>query len=144
MILSDGKITILFSSDGAEITLYDGSTLQHFLKVFLTPEQVVTAFSRQSHTDCVIEASNLERVGKLMESIPFVFEITKIRREYLLQREHISEEDFREKVAKKCLEEINTQGYSSDWIPDLGFRSRDSLFDIGGKDFAKTTLRRWK
>lgn len=130
MMLRNGKITILFGGDeGMSIELRDGDAAETFARVVLTPEQVVSAFSRLAHTPCKIELEylKLDRLGKKLEVKMFEFPLHG-------QNVHLLKGAVQREAVRCC---------PGGWTPDLDFRSQDSFFHRDGQEWARTPIRRW-
>jgi len=127
----NGKITFLVNSDFTTIELIDDDASVTFAKVKLTPEQLSSALSRLSHTDCDIELVGLNKVGKKMEHKQFEFE---------LPRNGMSSKDSDELfgIAQELLDKTN-----EGWVSDGYFSSYNSFFSVGGKRYARCVVRRW-
>lgn len=125
----NGNITFLFNKDGATLELQDESSSTRFVKIELTKEQILSVLSREAYVHCNIITNGLDRVGKKMTLKTLTFPMPP------------PSCDDRNKIA--CDEA--TRNCPEGWIPDLYFSSRDSFFRNGeGKEYARTTIRRWE
>lgn len=129
MKLRNAKISILINRDHTYIELIDNDSSTNFAQVKLTPEQLSSALSRMSHTDCEISLSGMERVGKKMEVSTLEFEIPfspfEVRDNY-------------EEIHKIALT-LSSDG----WIPDNYYQRQNTFFKKEDKQYARTTIRRW-
>lgn len=129
MKLTNAKITMLINRDYTEIEIQDGDSLAIIVKVKLTPEQLSAMLSRQAYIKCEsCVTGNLERIGKKHENKVFEFEIAYTK----------SKSDL-ELACKEAL--FNEEMF--EWIPDNYYSSQDSFFTKDGRNWARTTIRRW-
>ena len=127
MKLKNGRITMLASEDGMKIELHDNDASITFAHIKLTPIQLAQALSRLGYTECKIEVHLLDKIGKKMKNKKFTFELPETN-------------TFRNMdMAKKIAIESCPEG----WEPDLHFGSQGSFFTKDGKQYARTTIRRW-
>lgn len=123
-----GAITILFSVDGLKISVKDRDSSITFAEIKLNQEQTCQAMSRLAQTDCRITVRGIEKVGKKMEHQEFVFEIPKGN----------GQKNRKKEIEEKCLQDC-----PDGWEPVLYFESLGSFFTKDGKQYARTTMRRW-
>ena len=128
MKLKDGRITMLVGEDGMKIKIHDNDASITFARIKLTPIQLAQALGRLGYTECEIEVHLLDKVGKKMEHKTIEFELPE------------TNTLFRNKdMAEKVCVEYCPEG----WVPDLYFGSQGSFFTKDGKQYARTTIRRW-
>lgn len=123
-----GAITILVSKDETLILIEDKASGTEFVRVKLTTEQFCQALSRLACTPCEILVGGLEDVGKQMHMDDLVFEMPK--------------HDFRNRKKIACEEAKKV--CPAGWTPDLYFGSQTSFWKQDGKQFARTTIRKWE
>lgn len=121
----NGKISILIDREKTKIELFDENSRITFATATLTPEQLSSALSRLSLTECSIDVHELQKVGKKLEHKELVFEVRSA---------YEKSED-----AYKIACEIVDDG----WIPDSYFGSKNSFFTKDNKHYARCTIRRW-
>jgi len=127
----NGKITLLCEGDNVKLELHDDDSSITFVRVELTAKQFTQALGRLAHTPCKsMEVRGLERVGTKMENQTFIFEVPES-----VPWKH----EERVKILKPILDKVCPEG----WIPDMGFNSQNSFFTNEGKNYARTTIRRW-
>lgn len=126
MRLEKGRITILFERQGMRIELIDNQSSIMFAEIYLTSEEVTTAFSRIAYTPCLIKLYGLEKIGKKMEHKSFEFEIPDV---FMKLKEN----------ALQTIKKVCPPG----WIPDKEFNSQGSFFRKDEKQFARCIIRRW-
>lgn len=120
-----GSISLLINRDETTIELRDVDASVTFAKVTLTPEQLSTALSRLMYVPCIINISQIDKIGKIHENRSFVFEIPK----------DLRDDEKLQKIAQGLL----TDG----WVAENYFGSQNSFFQRDGKYFATVTIRRW-
>ena len=125
---TNGSITFSDTKNGATIEIRDNASREEFVEVRLTASQLCQALSRSANTPCEIKTRNLDRVGKTMIMDDLVFEMPK--------HCYINRKD----VAKQEATRVCPDG----WTPDLYFGSQRSFFSKDGKEYARTTIRRWE
>lgn len=123
-----GKITFLISTDGATIEIEDDKANTTFVKVNLTPSQLMACLSRQGYVDCELFVSGLDRVGKTHENMEYTFEIPE-------KLNNSSHQDELQKIAQSQL----TDG----WIAEGYFGSQNSFCRKDGKQYARCIIRRY-
>ena len=128
MELREGKVTILFNHEGLTIALHDDMSSVTFATATLNTEQVCKAFSRLSHCDATIDVHALDKVGKVMEHKPLIFEMPK---------------DVEYSERAKIAYDLALGAAPKGWTPDRYFGAQNSFFRKDGKDFARCTIRRW-
>lgn len=128
MELKDGRITILINPEKTTIELIDDQASTVFASIELTPNQLSRALGRGSYTECKIVLNGLDRLGKKMENKTHEFQIPSV----------IPYEQ-REKVLSEVIKETLPDG----WVSDNYFNSQNTYFKKDGKDYARTTIRRW-
>ena len=126
MKIENPKITMLINPDYTEIEITDSDANETIAKVKLTPEQLSTILSRQGYVNCECSTGDLTRIGKKHENKYFYFEIT----------------DSKEDLTLACNEALFKQGMQ-EWVPENYYQSQKSFFSKGGKDYARTVIRRW-
>ena len=94
-----------------------------FAKARLNKEQTCQAMSRLARTQCDLQVTRLDRVGKQIEIKNFEVEIE------LRDKDHA-----RDKVIASC---------PDGWEADLYLSSQNTFFESDGKQFVRTTIRRW-
>ena len=68
-----------------------------------------------------------KKLNKKLEHKRFVFKLPPV-------------DGWRDKeTAKEIIQKVCPEG----WKPDMGFNSQDSFFSKDGKEYARTTIRRW-
>jgi len=131
MELIDAKITILVSADYTTIELIDWRAGITFARVTLTPEQLSSALSRRSHTDCIIELMGLNKIGKKHMCKTFEFPLPP-------------DSEYHDKgVAIITAQKLCPEG----WEPDLNFSSQNSFFYKDKElrqPWARTIIRKWE
>ena len=135
MKLANGRISILIGQESTTIELRDNDSATTIVMATLNPEQLSSALSRLSNTECEIEVTGVwERIGKKMENDHFVFEIEK------------GDKGNDKKLVDLCLCALKEVG-KGDWIPDNYFGSKNSFWSEDGeggtKYFARAIIRRW-
>ena len=120
-----GSITFLPSQEGTTIIVKDNASRINFLEIALTNDELASMMSRLANTPCEIEVKGLDRVGKQMEHKMFEFQC--------------NEKENANWIVEMALERDGMK----DWIADKGFQSQNSFFAKDGKQFARTTIRRW-
>jgi len=127
-----GKISISVTHCGSgekyiSIELIDEASGIHFVDAKMSFEDFAKAITGQAHMKMHFKARGLDRVGKVMEHKPFEFVIPKC--------------DYHDRlhIAEKIAVRICPEG----WVPDKYFGSKDSFFEKDGKQYARTTIRRW-
>ncbi len=128
--LENPKISIFINQEGTTIELHDSKSATKFATIKLTNDQLASALSRLSHTDCSVELVGLDKVNKEMKWQYYVFEINQEIRK--------SNAALNQKCLK-CLQDDNM----TDWIPDSYFGSQNSFFEKDGKYYARATIRKW-
>lgn len=123
-----GKISILINRESTTIEIEDDVASTTFCKITLTPQQLSDALSRLSSVECVIEAVNLDRVGKKHEWMTFDFEIP----ESMANSNHENE-----------LQKLAQSQLSDGWIAGSYFSSQKTFFKKDGKQYASVTCRRY-
>lgn len=131
MKLENPKITILVNREYTEIEIHDTKSSTTFVKVRLTPEQLSSALSRLSHTECEVEVTDMDRINKKHEWQSFEFEIV----------ENIPKE-AKGYLNQTCLKALKKAGME-EWQSDNYFTSQNSFFTKDGKNYARVTVRRW-
>lgn len=126
MKLDNGKITFLVNSDYTEITIEDGDANTLLAHIKLTPEQLSLILSRMGSVRCEITTGPIERIGKTHECKTFEFENPYTQSELPLA----------------CAEALLKEGMH-EWVSDNHYGSKNSLFKKDGKNYARTTIRRW-
>jgi hypothetical protein len=134
----EGQITILASKEGVKIELRDKNATIQFATITLTPEMFTGAVGRSGRSECEIELSGLDKVGKVHENRSFEFEIPSDVR-------WVSKEAGRNgMVNQKALRALEDNGLAAEgWEPDNYYGSQDSFFTENGKHFARCVIRRW-
>lgn len=131
----DAGITILFNNDGLKIEVHDRDSSICFLKICLTPKQTMWALSRLVDVDCKAECRNFDLVGKKMEWKTFKFPLPDGKHNYELSKREI---------INICHKSMLSAGLEKEgWISSDYFGGQDSFFDVNGKSWARTTIRRW-
>lgn len=130
MKLEKGRITLLFGTEESIIELIDNSSGITFARVKLTPEQLSSALSRMTYTECEIELSGIEKLGKRMQVSQIEFEIP-----YNLHEVSLNYKNIHQLALNAC---------KDGWEPDNYYQSQKSFFSEEGKFFARTTIRRWQ
>ena len=129
MELKRSGITIRFRNDGMEIELHDRDASITFAEVTLTSKQVIQAFSGLGYTGCRIDLKGLEKVGRKMEHMVLEFLLPKVEKRHRMSDEELT-----------CLAEaVLPDG----WASDNYFHSQNTFFSRDGKNWARTTMRRW-
>lgn len=93
-----------------------------FLELEIGLEEFAKALTGLAGAECEMQFRWLENVGKRVEIDTFEFECKRDKQEAI------------RKVKKLCPKE---------WRPSTYFGSQNSFFKKDGKDFARTTIRRW-
>jgi hypothetical protein len=128
--LENPKISIFIGQEGTTIELHDSKSSTRFATIKLTNDQLASALSRVSHTDCSIELVGLDKVNKKMQCQHYVFEINEEMR------------GIRGALNQKCLKSLQDDNMT-DWIPDGYFGSKNSFFKKDGKYYARAVIRKW-
>ena len=124
----NAKITMLFRENGLTIEVTDDDSCLTFLDIHMSSEQICKALSRLASVSVdSCEVYGLERIGKTMEHKRFSFQIPG--------------ESFRDR--KALAEQISQSQCPEGWESDNYFGSQDSFFSKDGKDYARTTRRRY-
>jgi hypothetical protein len=124
----NGKITLLFNSDGLHLEVRDEVAGIRFLEIYLDAEQTCQALGRLAYTKCKIcDVYGLDKVGKNEERMEYVF---KMPPSTYKDRQQIAYDE----ALRTCPE---------GWAPDHYFGARDSFFDKDGVEMARCTIRRW-
>lgn len=127
----NANITITASyDDEITITVEDRTSSVRFLEMKLTREQFINAaMNRLGCTDVKhAEVRGLEKIGKKMEMQNFEFPLPA---DITYETKHVKTVE----TVKECC--------PKGWVPDLSFSSRESFFTKDGKEYARTTIRRW-
>jgi hypothetical protein len=124
----NGAITFLINESGARIEIHDRASSTKFLYIELDVQQLAEMLGRRSHTPCNIETRGLDRIGKKMLMNTLEFPMPKA--------DYQKRKEVAVKEAKKCCPE--------GWYPDEYFGSHGSFFTKDGKDYARTTIRKWE
>jgi hypothetical protein len=132
MKLRKAAITILVEQEYTIIRLHDEDSGVEFCEATLTPKQLSSALSRLSCTPCEIEVHGLDKLGKTHECKPFEFELSG----------RIAYDNQKKIAVEQCKKALVEQGMT-EWVPDSHFSSRNSFFTKDGKNYARTTIRRW-
>jgi hypothetical protein len=128
--LTDARITILASDEGATITVHDMTACIEFLEIKLNAEQFCAALGRLGYVHCEAEVRGLEHVGMKQQRRRLEFEIDKN-----------VQFDRREKPER--LFSAARAATPDGWEFDRAFNSQGSFFNRDNKNFACTTIRRW-
>lgn len=120
-----GSITFLPSQEGTTIKVRCESSKITFLEVTLTNDQLASMMSRLANTECEISVKGLDKVGKQHEHRVFEFEYAS-----------------KDTLSLDCDVAMANAGLF-DWTPETYYGSQGSFFQRDGKDFARTTIRRW-
>jgi hypothetical protein len=128
--LKEARITMMISASGATNEISDNDTGIQFAEITLDAEGFLKCLSRHGHVECVAKLNGLEKLGKVLEMKPLSFPVNI---------DGVYGADARRAVAVKAMEAMDL----GDWEPDTYFGSRDSFYKEGGRDYAKTTLRRF-
>ena len=125
----DAQITMLFNDDGLTIEIRDYNASVTFVDIHMTSEQVCQAFSRLAHTPVEsCEIRGVEYIGKVMENKRFEFQLPP--KSTVVNRKELA----CQALSSECPE---------GWEPSNSFSSQDSFFSKDGKEYARTTIRRW-
>lgn len=130
-----GKITILINRDSTSIELTDESSGVRFLEITLTPEQLSSALSRLSMTDCEFNTRGLEYIGKKHEHKMFEFKIP----ENVLVLDKSKDKSGYATRLKRYADTLLTDG----WEAEGYFGSQNSFFKKDGDNWARCTIRRY-
>lgn len=125
----NADITIISDRDGVRIEIRDRDASVMMIKLDLSSKQFTSAIGRLAHTevrDC--EVYGLDKIGKRQETdtLEFCLDVDKWVDK--------TKNQARKKVIENCPE---------GWEPDMNFGSQDSFFNKDGKEWARTTIRRW-
>jgi len=123
-----GQITFLINRESTTIEVHDDDACTTFVSITLTPEQLSAILSRQSMVECELDVRGIEKVGKKHECRNFEFEVT------------YSKDDKDLSVA--CEEALFKEGLY-EWVSDNYYHSQNTFFKKDGKQYARTTIRRW-
>lgn len=129
MELTNARISMLVNKDYTDIEIEDNDSLTVIVKIQLTPEQLSQMLSRQAYVKCEkCQTGNLSKVGKKHENKTFEFEVafSKAQKELEL-------------ACNMAL--LEQKMY--EWVPDTYYQSQNSFFMKDGKEWARTTIRRW-
>lgn len=126
----NGQITILFNENGLNIEVYDQLSRECIVEINLDKDQTCEALSRVAYTPCMLRTGHLDRVGKKMLMDKLIFEIP------------YKGYDVNKKV-EIAIREANIF-CPEGWEPDKYYVSKDSFFTEDGKQYARTTIRRWE
>lgn len=130
--LTISRVSCNKEGDYIEIRFTDDDASVEFATAKLSLEQFASCITGRSCIDCQIEVGGLEYVGKKMEHKPFEFELPEIEDRY-----------GRDAMKNAAIAEAREATYGTGWIPDEYYGSQNSFFKKDGKDWARTTLRRW-
>lgn len=128
MKIENPKITMLIYSQYTEIEIIDSNANTTLAHIRLTPEQLSAILSGKCYVNCECTTGDLTRIGKKHETKMFEFEITYSK--------------TKEDLTIACIEALFAQGMH-EWVSDNYYKSQDSFFSKDGKDYARTTIRRW-
>lgn len=124
----NGKISLLFNSDGLHLEVTDDDAGIRFLEIYLDTEQTCQALSRVARTKCKsVEVSGLGNVGKKLEHQTYIF---KMPPHNYTTRDQVAFDE----AQRTCPE---------GWTPDRYFGSQGSFFREDGVEMARCTIRRW-
>ena len=129
----EGRTSILVNREYTTIEIEDAKASTRFLRIQLTPEQLSMCLSRQSCVPCEIKLNGIDKIGKKHENKDFVFEIPK----------ELSSPGYGDVDNSQKLAEIAQKQLTDGWIADLYFRSQNSFFKQGDKNYARCVIRRW-
>ena len=126
MKVSIGRVQSNCEDDYVKIDIIDSLSSRTFVNLKMTMTEFALLITGLSNCEAMGEVQHLEKVGRKMEHRSFAFEIG-------------SKTVGGKKEALKAIETACPEG----WEPDLGFNSQDTFFEKDGKDYARTTIRRW-
>ena len=119
----DGLVHLELKDDLSKIT---------FVALHITRDLLMRALGGLAYVDCEFQAKELDKVGKTLE--------TRTLECPVVQAPGFMEE---RKGPKERALEIVTQACPDEWKPDLYFGSQDSFFTKDGRQWCRTTVRRW-
>ena len=129
MKLKDPRISLRIDADKTTIEILDNASVTTFITITLTPEQLSSAMSRLSRSECEVEITNLDVVGKKRITQELLFEIPK-NVEFMADRSQLID--------------LTKQNTPIDWIASTYFGSQNSFFTAkDGKRYARTTMYKW-
>ncbi len=128
MKLINPKISIYIDGTGARIEIEDSASSLCFVRVKLTPENFAAALGRLMCVRCEGDVYGLDKIGKTMELDTLEFPMPKF-------------EDRRK--AKPLAIAAARKACPKGWEADEFFNSQTSYFEKGGKQYGRTTIRRW-
>ena len=127
MSLSISRVHCNIEGDYVSIEVKDENACVKLLRLKMSMENFAQAITGLHSTECVGEVSGLDKVGKKHENRDFSFELPEGTK-------------FRDKTAAvKAVMEACPKG----WTPDISFSSQNSFYSADGKEWARTTIRRW-
>lgn len=131
----DAKFTFLVGQEGATVEIRCDKSGLIFFRGKLDPENVLRSLGRQAYVSFQ-EANvySLENIGKRLVLGELVFEIPS----GLQGKKYQNPEE-----AKEELERLALAACPEGEKPDLYFGSKNSFFKKDGKDYARTTTRKY-
>jgi hypothetical protein len=122
----DARLSFIINTDSTEIEIQDYDANIILAKIILTPEQLSKILSRNGSVKCECITGDISLIGKTHENKWFEFEIKS------------NEED----LAQQCELALIEQNMS-EWKADHYYNSQNTFFKKGGKNYARTIIRRW-
>lgn len=131
MELLSAKITFNFREENVVITVHDDTAVKDIIQIVMTPWQYVEAMGGTYRTECSATVSDLDKVGKKMQTMGWTTVIPDDV--YATCDKDKAMEYLRKDLLDKDM---------GDWIPDTTLSSRDSFYkDINC--YVRTIIRRW-
>lgn len=134
----EGKVTIACGRRGADdlptvrIEITDDLSFVQFLDLKMTAEEFVSAIGGLGHVPCEFTLRGLDKVGKVHEHDTLELELGPA-----------GDYSFDRKKRAQMLANQWCEKNEGGWYPDLQFNSQTSFFAKNGRQFARTTIRRY-
>ena len=127
MSLGISRVSSNMEDDFISIIVEDDLSGARFLELKLGMADFARAISGLHGVGATGTVRGLDVIGLKHECRKFEFELSEGTK-------------FRDKeTARKIVQEVCPEG----WEPDTGFGNQDSFYKKDGKEYAKTTIRRW-
>ena len=122
------SVTLLVDGECILMHIEDVASGVRFLELRMTPEAFTAALGRRAYCPAEARVRGLDRIGLQREQDEIIFPMP-------------DDTDYRMKQTVAIREAMRE--CPDGWEPDLSFSSQDSFFQRDGKEWARTTIRRW-
>jgi len=109
------------------IAVIDADANIQFLDIKIDLDKFSECLTGLGHVECEMEFRGLQNVGKIAKQKPLVFEVP----------------DLRYKMKEGEVERLALKATPEGWKHSSCFRSKESFFCKGGKNYARTNITRW-